>query len=158
MADVREAFGDYLLFRTTEPKVVAGTQGLVSAAWHRAYEQFGSMSLHSAFEKQAKRAITEADYLGWLGVRVFAEAALRTGGADLATIRAYLTSDAFVLPGFKGVGMSFRRWDHQLRQPMLIAWARSLVSISPQEEFLHEHFATDTLGYDAPESSCHLDR
>ena len=77
---------------------------------------------------------------------------------DLDTIRAFLTSDQFVLPGFKGVGMAFRHWNHQLRQPMLIAWARSLVSVSPQEVFLHEHFATDTLGYDEPDSSCHLDR
>lgn len=158
VADVAEAFGDYLLFRTMEPKVVAGTQGLVAAAWHRSYEQFGSMSLHSAFEKLAKRNITEADYLAWLGVKLFAEAALRTGSADLATIRTYLTSDDFVLPGFKGVGMTFRRWNHQLRQPILIAWARALVSVSPQEVFLHEHFTTDTLGYDEPDSSCHLER
>lgn len=158
VADVSEAFGDYLLFRTMEPKVVAGTQGLVSVAWHRAYEQFGSMSLHSAFEKLAKRSITEADYLNWWGVKVFSEAALRTNSANLDTIRAYLTSDQFVLPGFKGVGMTFRRWNHQLRQPMLIAWARSLVSVSPQEVFLHEHFVTDTLGYDEPDSSCHLNR
>lgn len=158
VADVSEAFGDYLLFRTMEPKIVAGTQGLVSVAWHRAYEQFGSMSLHSAFEKLAKRTITESDYLNWWGVKVFSEAALRTNSADPGTIRAFLTSDQFVLPGFKGVGMTFRRWNHQLRQPMLIAWARSLVSVSPQEVFLHEHFATDTLGYDEPDSSCHLDR
>lgn len=75
------------------------TQGLVSVAWHRSYEQFGSMSLHSAFEKLAKRTITESDYLNWWGVKVFSEAALRTNSADLDTIRAFLTSDQFVLLG-----------------------------------------------------------
>lgn len=154
VADAGERFGEYLMFRTEQPKLVVGTHGLVSAAWHRAYEQFGSMSLHSAFEKLADRQITEADYLAWLGVKIFAEAALRTSKADLDTIRKYLTSDAFVAPGFKGVGLTFRRWDHQLRQPMLIAWRGSLVSMSPQDAFLHEHFATDTLGYDQPESGC----
>ena len=50
--------------------------------------------------------------------------------------------------------MTFRQWDHQLRQPILIAGPRALVSISPQEGFLHEKFPTDTLGVDAPESKC----
>ena len=44
--------------------------------------------------------------------------------------------------------------DHQLRQPMLITGARSLVSMSPQEGFLHPKFLTDTLGYDEPETKC----
>ncbi len=154
VADVAEKFGEYLPYRTFDARPVVGTHGLVSAAWHRTFEQFGSMSLHSAFEKLAKRHITERDYLAWLGVKVFAEAALRNNTAELDTIRGYLTSDAFVAPGFKGVGLTFRRWNHQLRQPMLIAWRGSLVSVSPQAEFLHKGAATDTLGFDEPESGC----
>lgn len=154
VADVAEKFGEYLPYRTFDARPVVGTHGLVSAAWHRSFEQFGSMSLHSAFEKLTGRAISERDYLAWLGVKIFAEAALRTNGADLDTIRGYLTSDEFVAPGFKGVGLTFRRWNHQLRQPMLIAWRGSLVSVSPQDEFLHEREAVDTLGFDQPESHC----
>ena len=50
--------------------------------------------------------------------------------------------------------MNFRKWDHQLRQPILIAGPRDVVSISPQEGFLHPKFLTDTLGYDQPETKC----
>ena len=145
-------------YRTFDARPVAGTHGLVSAAWHRTFEQFGSMSLHSAFEKLAERHITERDYLAWLGVKVLAEAALRNNSAELDKIRGYLTSDAFVTPGFKGVGPTFRRWNHQLRQPMLIAWRGALVSVSPQAEFLHQGAATDTLGFDEPESRCDFGR
>ena len=60
----------------------------------------------------------------------------------------------FTVAAFKGEGLSFRIWDHQLRQPMLITGARSLVSMSPQEGFLHPKFLTDTLGYDEPETKC----
>jgi hypothetical protein len=42
-----------------------------------------------------------------------------------------------------------------MRQPVLIMGPQALVSMSPQEGFLHEKFLTDTLGYDAPESKCH---
>lgn len=156
VSDMAEKFGVYLPYNTKQPRPVVGTHGLESVAWHRSFEQFGSMSLHSAFEKQAGRYITERDYLAWLGVKMFAEAAMRSNSGDLETIRAFLTSDDFVAPGFKGVGLSFRKWNHQLRQPMLIAWREALISVSPQEEFLHRNFHTDTLGFDEPESTCDI--
>jgi ABC transporter substrate binding protein (PQQ-dependent alcohol dehydrogenase system) len=63
-------------------------------------------------------------------------------------------SDHFDVAGFKSQGLNFRHWDRQLRQPILIAGPRALVSVSPQEGFLHPKFLTDTLGYDEPESTC----
>ena len=61
--------------------------------------------------------------------------------------------DAWVA-GFKGQKMTVRPWDHQLRQPILIMGPQALVSLSPQDGFLHQHFPTDTLGFDEPETAC----
>ena len=61
-----------------------------------------------------------------------------------------------VWPAFKGARLSFRSWDGQLRQPVLLADARSLVSVSPQPGFLHQFSELDTLGVDQPEASCHM--
>jgi hypothetical protein len=33
---------------------------------------------------------------------------------------------------------------------------RMLVTVSPQEQFLHQRTPLDTLGYDEPESNCTL--
>ena len=154
VADVGEAFGEYLLFRTYEPDPVVGTQGLVAVAWHRAYEQYAGTQLQHSFEEAAHRIMTERDYASWLAARVVGEAATRTRKTDVASLRDYILSDAFKVAGFKGQQMTFRRWNHQLRQPMLIAGPRALVSMSPQEGFLHPHFPTDTLGVDEPESKC----
>jgi hypothetical protein len=52
--------------------------------------------------------------------------------------------------------MNFRKWDQQLRQPVLLTSARDLVSVSPQEGFLNPNYLTDTLGFDQPESKCHF--
>ena len=52
--------------------------------------------------------------------------------------------------------MNFRPWDLQLRQPIILASARDLVSVSPQEGFLNPNHLTDTLGFDQPESKCHF--
>ncbi len=51
--------------------------------------------------------------------------------------------------------MSFRTWDHQMRQPIVLGGGtRVPVSTSPQEGFLHPTNLTDTLGFDQPETKC----
>jgi ABC transporter substrate binding protein (PQQ-dependent alcohol dehydrogenase system) len=154
VADVEESFGDYLLFRTAEPRPVAGTHGLVAVSWHRSYEESAATQMQNRFEKKTGRIMTERDYSGWLAVRALGEAVTRTASADPKTVRGYLLSDHFDVAGFKSQGLNFRLWDRQLRQPILIAGPRALVSVSPQEGFLHPKFLTDTLGYDEPESTC----
>lgn len=156
VTDVDEAFGEFLQWRTSAPKPVAGTQGLTAVAWHRSFEQFGGTQLQNRFENFAKRQMIERDYSAWLAVRIFGEAVTRTQSADLATLRSFLLSKDFEVAGFKGQGLSFRRWDRQLRQPILLTGPRSLVSISPQDGFLHQKFLTDTLGMDEPETKCKL--
>ena len=100
--------------------------------------------------------MTPRDYGAWLAIRAFGEAATRSNSTDPATIGAYMRSDAFQLAGFKGVELSFRSWDGQLRQPVLLADDRSVVSVSPQRGFLHQSSNLDTLGFDQPEAQCHM--
>jgi ABC transporter substrate binding protein (PQQ-dependent alcohol dehydrogenase system) len=154
VADTDQAFGEYVPYRTYDAKPVVGTQGLTAVSWHPSYDQYAGLQLHNAFRRFAKRDMTERDYDGWLAVRAIGEAATRSGKTDAASMRAYMLSDAFTVAGDKGEGMSFRAWDRQLRQPILIASPREVVSISPQQGFLHPKFLTDTLGYDQPESKC----
>lgn len=156
VADVSEKFGDYLVYRNFEARPVVGTQGLVAADWHRTFEQFGSMSLRSAFEKLAGRPVTESDYVNWLAIKTIAEVALRKQTGDPAAITAEFLSPDFKSPGFKGIGLNFRTWDQQMRQPILIAWERQMVSMSPQDGFLHERNILDSLGFDLADSTCRL--
>lgn len=156
IADEEETFGEYVLFRTTEPRPVAGTHGLVATAWHRSFEEYAATQMQNRFERRTGRIMTERDYAAWLAVRIVGEAVTRTGKNGAQDLRNYILSDAFEVAGFKGEGMNFRKWDLQLRQPMLIAGPRAMISISPQEGFLHEHYLTDTLGVDAKETQCRL--
>ncbi len=157
VADEADIFGEYLPYRTWDPRPVAGTQGLIASAWHRSQEQWGATQVQRRFEKFAGRWMTERDYTAWLTVRIIGEAVTRTGSADPKTTREYLRSDAFHVAAFKGEALTFRTWDQQLRQPILIVGPRMLVSVSPQQGFLHQRTPLDTMGYDEPESSCHLE-
>lgn len=154
VVDTGEAFGLYFMYRTADPDPVVGTHGLTASIWHRAFEQWGGMSLQSAFRDLTDRNMTERDYGGWLAVRAFGEAAARSTKRDVGSLRGYILSDKFRVAGFKGQKMTVRPWDHQLRQPILIMGPQALVSLSPQDGFLHQHFPTDTLGFDEPETAC----
>lgn len=156
VADEIGEFGEYLAYRTWLPRPVAGTQGLIPTSWHRTHERWGAAQLQSRFRKAFGRWMTTLDYHVWAPIRAVGEAATRTNSNDFATIRDYLTGPDFELAGFKGQKLTFRRWNWQLRQPILLADPRALVSVSPQKGFLHERSLLDTMGLDAPESACHL--
>jgi ABC transporter substrate binding protein (PQQ-dependent alcohol dehydrogenase system) len=100
--------------------------------------------------------MTERDYSGWLAVRIVGEAVIRSGKTGRADLKAFLRSDRFQVAGFKGQALTFRHWDQQLRQPVLLAHDLMVTSISPQNGFLHPKYLTDTLGFDEPETKCHL--
>lgn len=154
--DENEIFGEYLPFNTFAPRPVAGTHGLVPMSWHRVQEQWGSTQIQHRFTEVAGRWMEERDYGAWLGVRAIGEAVTRTNSADIAVLRDYLRSPDFALGGFKGVGLSFRPWNQQMRQPVLLVNKRVLVSVSPQPGFLHQRTPLDSLGFDEPESDCAL--
>jgi hypothetical protein len=54
----------------------------------------------------------------------------------------------------KGEGLTFRRWNQQLRQPLLLFGPRVLVAMAPLSQYQHTRFQTDTLGIDESESRC----
>lgn len=158
VADEADQFGEYLSYQTFLPRPVVGTQGLISTAWHRSTEQWGGTQMQNRFERKAGRWMTPRDYAAWLAVRSIGEAASRTASNEAMTLAAYIRGEKFGVAAFKGVAVSYRPWNGQLRQPLLVTGPRMLVSVSPQRGFLHEFTPLDTLGYDRPESSCRLSR
>ena len=156
VADEEDEFGDDLSYRTFDPRPVAGTQGLVPSAWTRPHEQWGATQLQERFLHQSKRWMTDRDYAAWMAVRAIGEAATRSKSVDPGAIVSFMRGDRFELAAYKGARLSFRSWDGQLRQPILLADARSLVSVSPQPGFLHQFSELDTLGIDKPETKCRM--
>jgi ABC transporter substrate binding protein (PQQ-dependent alcohol dehydrogenase system) len=156
VADEGDEFGDYLSYATYDPRPVAGTHGLIAAAWARPHQEWGATQLQNRFLALAKRWMTSRDYAAWLGVRAIGEAATRAQSTDTAKLMAYMRGDKFELAGYKGLPLSFRPWDGQMRQAILLFDSRALVSVSPQPQFLHQFSTLDTLGIDRPESKCHL--
>ena len=154
VADEADEFGEYLQYRTDSPRPVAGTQGLTPTSWHRSHEQWGGTQLQRRFHKSSGRDMKPRDYTAWMAVRAIGEATVKINSADHNEVKNFLFSDEFKLAAFKGVPLTFRDWNGQLRQPILVVGPRMLVTVSPQKKFLHEFSNLDTLGYDRPESGC----
>jgi ABC transporter substrate binding protein (PQQ-dependent alcohol dehydrogenase system) len=154
VADEQGLFGEYLDYRSWLPRPVIGTQGLIATAWHPTHEQWGASQLQNRFRDLTGRWMSEQEFGAYLAVRAIGEASVRTKSADVQTLKDYLFSPAFALQGYKGAPMSFRPWDGQLRQPVLLAAPRSMVAVAPIEGFLHPKTELDTLGYDQAETGC----
>ena len=156
VADERGWFGEYFDYRTWLPRPVVGTQGLIASAWHPSHDNWGAVQLQNRFREQAGRWMQETDYGVYLAVRAIGEASVRSKSNRQPAIHDYMLSDHFTLQGYKGMPLSFRRWDGQLRQPVLLPAARAMVAVAPVEGFLHPKSELDTLGYDQAESACHF--
>jgi ABC transporter substrate binding protein (PQQ-dependent alcohol dehydrogenase system) len=155
-ADESEVFASYLPYRTWDARPVAGSAGLMPTSWDASNGLWGGIQMQSRFVAQYRRLMTALDMQAWTAVRMIGEAVSRKASADPKVILEYLKSPQLALAAFKGQKLTLRDWDLQLRQPILLTDARTIVSVSPQEGFLHQYSELDTLGYDRPETKCKL--
>jgi ABC transporter substrate binding protein (PQQ-dependent alcohol dehydrogenase system) len=154
VADEGELFGEYFPYRTWISRPVIGTAGLIAVPWHPAIELWGGTQFQNRFKRLAGRTMRPLDYNAWTAVRSVGEAATRKNTADPKVLIAYMRSPEFELAAFKGQKVTYRAWNGQLRQPILVATAKILVTVSPQQGFLHQLTELDTLGVDQPETKC----
>ena len=155
-ADENEVFASYLPYRTWDPRPVAGSAGLVPKSWDAAQDQWGAVQMQNRFLKLNSRRMTALDMQAWTAARMIGEAVSRVNSGDHKTVLDFLKGPDFSIAAFKGQRLTLRAWNLQLRQPILLVDGRMLVSVSPQEGFLHQVSELDTLGVDRPETRCKL--
>ncbi len=155
-ADQNEVFANYLPYRTWDARPVAGSAGLEPLSWDPASENWGGTQLQNRFIRLFHRPVRALDMQAWTAIRMIGEAASRSQSADPAAIIGFIKGPDFGVAAYKGQRLTLRDWDLQLRQPILLSDGRTVVSVSPQQGFLHQVTELDTLGYDRPETTCKL--
>ncbi len=155
-ADESEVFAPNLPYRTWDPRPVAGSAGLEPTSWDAAHDQWGAVQIQNRFIKLNSRHMTALDMQAWTAARMVGEATSRTNSGDAKTVFDFIKGKDFSIAAFKGQRLTLRDWNLQLRQPILLADGRMVVSVSPQEGFLHQVSELDTLGVDRPETKCKL--
>ena len=149
-------FARALPYQTVLPRPVVGDAGLVAVAWHAQFERFGAPQVSRRFHKANARPMTAHDWTAWLaGKALVTLAAAQPKGPAAAWQQALGKAQ---LDGSKGVNMSFRAWDGQLRQTLLLTDGQGVISQAPIEGILHPVNVLDTLGADAGEKLCKVAR
>jgi ABC transporter substrate binding protein (PQQ-dependent alcohol dehydrogenase system) len=136
---------------------VAGSSGLMPMSWHGSHSKWGARQLNAHFEEEHHRLMLPVDYHGYIAARSIGEAVTRNRNASFQQLKEFIHGDKFQLNGFKGIKHTYRSWDGQFRQPILIATDRIVVSVSPQPGFAHPSAPdrlVDTLGIDEDQSRC----
>jgi ABC transporter substrate binding protein (PQQ-dependent alcohol dehydrogenase system) len=155
VADEDGGFARTLPYRTTRPRPVIGETGLVAASWHWTWEGYGAPELIERFQTRTRRHMTGRDWSNWIAVNLIVQSVLRTGSDEIGVLKKYILGDSSY-DGMKGLAVSVRPWDHQLRQAILLSTADAVIATAPLPGFLHATNALDTLGDDRSETPCHL--
>jgi ABC transporter substrate binding protein (PQQ-dependent alcohol dehydrogenase system) len=158
VADEAFDFVRQVPYHIVRARPVIGSIDLEALAWHWTWEHNGAPQLNSRFQKRsAGRHMEGADWAAWIAAKMIVQASLRTRSADFQKQRQYILSEGS-FDGNKGLAVSVRAWDHQVRQAILLATPYAVAASAPVEGFLHRTNDLDTLGDDVPESPCRLDR
>lgn len=156
LADNYGEFGRYVPYATYSPRPVVGSEGLVSSAWHWTWERHGAPQLNQRFDKVAGRLMSDEDWAAWAAVRAVVEAIARSKSTEVPRLRREMVAADFTFDLYKGFPGSFRPWNRQLRQAVLLHTHNAVIDFAPLPGFLHERKNLDTLGIDEPESRCRL--
>ncbi|RZL93462.1 MAG: branched-chain amino acid ABC transporter substrate-binding protein [Variovorax sp.] len=143
-------------YRTVLPRPVVGDAGLVALAWHAQFERYGAPQVSRRFAKATGRPMTASDWSAWMAGKALVAAATAAPKGPAASWAQALANAP--LDGSKGASLSFRPWDGQLRQTVLLTDGQGVISQAPVDGLLHPSNVLDTLGADAPEKRCKTTR
>ena len=100
--------------------------------------------------------MTDAEFAAWSAVKLITNSINTRLDKNDLNIESVLADPASQVDLYKGTRGSIRHWNHQLRQPVLLATSQAVIAVAPMPKFLHPVHYVDTLGLDEPESECQL--
>ncbi len=86
--------------------------------WDATLEKYGAAQLNDRFRAASRHSMDGRAWCGWFAVKVVLESVLRAKIQTGMQLGTHLRDDRTQFDGHKGAPLSFRTWDHQLRQPL----------------------------------------
>jgi hypothetical protein len=133
-------------------------------AWHPSLTRFGADTLNKRFQNRFGRPMTADAWAAWLAVKILWEASLAAKSGEARAIADHLERDTTKFDGHKGQPLSFRAWDHQLRQPVYAitidreTGARTVREVPEPSASGSTREALDRIGESAATSACRFAR
>jgi ABC-type branched-subunit amino acid transport system substrate-binding protein len=111
---------DMLALWQTGPEAL---QGVWVTSWYHGLERFSARELNRRFYRRFERPAEGFAWTNWAAVKLVVEGVLRSASTDASALVNYLEG-APPFDGHKGRSLTFREWNHQLRQPLYVLKAR----------------------------------
>jgi ABC-type branched-subunit amino acid transport system substrate-binding protein len=112
-------------FAASRSRAKAGA-GHRAVLWEAKLDAYGARELNARFRERFKKPMDPSAWASYQSVKLLFEAASFGGSLEGPKLVSYLENPRTVFDVHKGIGVSFRPWDHQLRQSLY------LVKISPE--------------------------
>ena len=101
------------------------------ALWYDGLFRYSARELNSRFRKKFNQPMDSRAWANWAAVKMIGEAVVRTADAEGPHLVRYFESEP-PFDGHKGESLTFRYWNHQLRQPIYLLAPSSSVGDSPR--------------------------
>ena len=98
--------------------------GVWATAWYHQLERFSARELNRRFATRFGKPADGYAWTNWAAVKMSVEGVLRSASTEPAALVKYLEG-APPFDGHKGKALTFRDWNHQLRQPLYVVQAHA---------------------------------
>jgi ABC-type branched-subunit amino acid transport system substrate-binding protein len=99
-------------------------QGVWVTSWYHGLERFSARELNRRFIRRFEKPAEGFAWANWAAVKLIVEGVLRSASTEANALASYLEG-APPFDGHKGRALTFREWNHQLRQPLYVLKARA---------------------------------
>lgn len=103
-------------------------------SWYHQLERFSARELNKRFTRRFGVPAEAYAWANWAAVKLVVEGVFRTGSLAPADLVQYLEA-APAFDGHKGKTLTFREWNHQLRQPLYVVKTREAPPENPWDLF-----------------------
>jgi ABC-type branched-subunit amino acid transport system substrate-binding protein len=107
----------YYTASRASPRQGAGYRG---ALWEATLDAYGARELNARFAARWGAPMDPPAWTAYQAVKIAYEAAIATGSRAGGDLAAHLAGEAAVFDVSKGIGVTFRPWDHQMRQSLYL--------------------------------------
>src|SRR5690606_33034082 len=91
-----------------------------AAAWEASLDAYGAREINARYRAMYGEPMDAPAWSTYQAIKVLYEAAFFGGGTEADSVFAHLDAPTTVFDIWKGIGASFRPWDHQLRQSLYL--------------------------------------
>lgn len=104
-----------------------------ASGWEATLDAYGAREFNERFEARFGIPMDESAWAAYQAIRILYDSAVAARSTDGSEVASYLASPSAVFDVWKGIGVSFRPWDQQLRQSLYLVQLAGMGEGEPGE-------------------------